>query len=157
MCSSLAVPSETRAKSGIGSTCLIFANLKLFSSSLMERTEELTCTALFPESYLQDERKNDYTRKYISNTINYLIQKQNDIEIPSHDEDTARSNGQISDHINRLLMLGVTPCTIDNLRALLKTRKVENISMEDVQPITKNTLNTTEQDVFELDSKFLIK
>lgn len=131
---------------------LIFGNLSLFSSELAVEQPNFNCSALLPRKYLADEKKMDYTKKYISQLFNFIFKKTlggNDKKEDGNDTDK-----KLNDLINRLLMLGVTPCTIETMNKVLKpegkeawgSTKAPVVSVNSVQAILDVS---TEHEIYE--------
>ena len=92
------------------SMSLIFGNLSLFSTNQIVRKPEFDCKVLLPEQYNQNEKKRKYTTNYIKQSINYLIQDSK--KTVKSDDENDRNAKKVNDHINRLLMLGVVPSSV---------------------------------------------
>ena len=127
---------------------LIFGNLSLFSSNQIVRKPEFDCKVLLPEQYNQNEKKRKYTTNYIKQSINYLIQDSKKTE--KSDEENDQNNKKVNDHINRLLMLGVVPSSVQALRKYLGSQNGSNISEESINMVT--SVNNDE-DVHKLKGK----
>ena len=120
---------------------LIFGNFGLFSAHLAGDGKEFQCHVLLPRQYQNDENKKKYTLNYIKQAINYLI-KSNGL-IDNQDEDAKlKSEKKLNDHINRLLMLGVSPSTISLLRKYLLFSGKTEIGEDSIEMIT--TVNVDE-------------
>ena len=90
----------------------ILGNFGLFSCDLATDGAVFQCHVLLPQQYKRDENKKKYTLSYIKQAINYLI--KNDSLIEYKDEETKlKSERKLNDHINRLLLLGVSPSSIN--------------------------------------------
>ena len=127
---------------------LIFGNLALFSSQLASNPQKFTCTVLFTEAYSQDARKKDYTTKYIVKSINFLIQeKRKGVET---NEEKSSVSSQLNDHVNRLLMLGVTPCSIETMCGFVQSHPEDKVAEENIKPITSIC---KEQNIYQMECK----
>ena len=132
---------------------LIFGNLSLFSSELAVKREEFDVSALLPRKYLEDEKKMDYTKKYISQLFNFVFKKKMGTKDETKEGNDTKK--KLDDLINRLLMLGVTPCTIETMSHVLdfeKIEKVPQISVDNVNPI--KTVYT-EHEVYQANGNYL--
>ena len=131
--------------------CLIFGNLSLFSSELAVKPSSFNCFALLPRKYLVDATKMEYTKKYISQLFNFVFKKKLGSKEETEEEKDAEK--KLNDLINRLLMLGVTPCTVENMNKLLESEaKVDMplVSVSSVKPITDVS---KEHEVFQANGK----
>ena len=117
------------------SLSLIFGNYDLFSTNLITDTSELSCMVLLPQQYVKDENKRKYTLNYIKKAINYLIQQSRQFE-KADNEAVTKWNKKENDHINRLLMLGVSPSTVKHLRKYLSSAEKKNLEDGNVKAIT---------------------
>ena len=117
------------------SLSLIFGNYDLFSTNLITDTSDLSCMVLLPQQYMKDENKRKYTLNYIKKAINYLIQQSIQLE-KVNDEAVTKWNKKENDHINRLLMLGVSPSTVKHLRKYLGSAEKKNLEDENIRAIT---------------------
>ena len=120
---------------------LIFGNFGLFSSHLASDGAEFQCNVLLPKQYQKDDNKRKYTLNYIKQAINYLI-KNNGLIEKKEEEAIIKSDKKLNDHINRLLMLGVSPSTISLLRKYLLLPEKHEIGENDIKMIT--SLNVDE-------------
>ena len=116
------------------SMSLIFGNFGLFSSHLAGDGTVFQCDVLLPQQYKKDENKRRYTLNYIKKAINYLI-KNNSLDDYKDDEAKLKSEKKLNDHINRLLMLGVSPSTVNLLRKYLLLTNKQEIGDEQIEMI----------------------
>ena len=116
------------------SLSLIFGNYDLFSTNLNTDASKFFCMVLLPQQYTKDENKRKYTLNYIKKSINYLIQESTK-SVRMDDEALMKWNKKENDHINRLLMLGVSPSSVKNLRKYLGSDEKKNLEDENITPI----------------------
>ena len=131
---------------------LIFGNLNLFSSKISFATEEFICNALLPRKYLSDKNKMAYTKKYISQLIAYLI-KQNSSKAETT-EKPADAKRKFNDQINRLLMLGVTPCTIESLNNLITKKEVSKMPVVSEASVHPIEFVNPDENVYQISGKY---
>ena len=131
--------------------CLMFGNLSLFSSELAVKASSFNCFALLPRKYLVDEKKMEYTKKYISQLFNFVFKKK--LGAKEETKEGKDAEKKLNDLINRLLMLGVTPCTVENMNKLLESETkfdLPVLSVSNVKPITDVS---KEHEVFQANGK----
>ena len=116
------------------SMSLIFGNFGLFSSHLADDGTVFQCHVLLPQQYKRDENKKKYTLNYIKKAINYLI-KNNTLDEKKDDATKLKSEKKLNDHINRLLMLGVSPSTVNLLRRYLLLANKQEIGDDQIEMI----------------------